>query len=248
MSLHHDNPKIEPLEQKISRTILEIFGQYSPEYSNNQYFKFWDGESFYDTADTDYQNMYEKGLIKGKEIISGLIEEISEKKKYFSNTNKADNKVVVTNSSKCFIVHGRHVETKVAIARFLEKIGIEPIILHEQANGGRTIIEKFEDHSDVGFSVIILSDDDYGCLLTEYNDKNSLKTRARQNVVFEFGYFIGKMGRSRVAAVFKGKIEKPSDLDGIAYIEYDDNDGWKLQLAKELSNAKMQFDKTKVFE
>ena len=51
---------------------------------------------------------------------------------------------------------------KLAVARTLEKLGLDAIILHEQPNLGKTIIEKFSDHADVSFAVVLLSPDDMG--------------------------------------------------------------------------------------
>ena len=132
-----------------------------------------------------------------------------------------------TLSNRIFIVHGHDNEPKEAIARFLSSLGLEPIILHEQANKGRTIIEKFRDEAaDVGFAVVAMTADDQ-----IVSSKGELR-RARQNVVFELGFFLGALGPSRVAAVIKGDIEKPSDYDGVVYIPFDA--GWKIAIAKEL--------------
>lgn len=134
-------------------------------------------------------------------------------------------------SNKIFIVHGHDSAIKEATARTLTKLGLEPIILHEQADGGRTIIEKFEENSsEVGFAVILLTADDDG----KAKKETSYKSRARQNVVFEMGYFVGKLGRNRVFLLLAEGVEKPGDLDGIVYTPIDFNDGWKLKLVKEL--------------
>ena len=113
------------------------------------------------------------------------------------------------------------------------------MILHEQPNEGRTIIEKFEYHADTQFAVALLTPDDT-CSLQ--SDKNNLKPRARQNVIFEFGYFIGKLSRERVYALVKGDVEKPSDYNGVLYIPLDDSDGWKMKLVKELQSAGFEVD------
>ena len=121
------------------------------------------------------------------------------------------------------------------VARFLEGLELKPIILQEQPNEGRTIIEKFEDYAGtVGFAVAICTPDDVGALATE---PDNLKPRMRQNVVLELGYFAGKIGRKRVCALVKGDIETPSDYDGVVYIPMDAAEGWKLQLARELRAA-----------
>jgi len=140
---------------------------------------------------------------------------------------------------KVFVVHGRDNETKQTAARFLEKLGLESVILHERSNSGLTIIEKFEKYSDVAYAVVLLTPDDVGSLET---DQHNLRHRARQNVVFELGYFMGKLGRNKVCAIVRGDIELPSDSDGILYVAYDPNDGWKLLLAKELKEAGLDVD------
>ena len=138
-----------------------------------------------------------------------------------------------------FLVHGRDHGTMERVARFLERINLDPIILHEQANEGRTIIEKFEVHSDVSYAVILLTPDDKGGLAT---DSESQQLRARQNVVLELGYFIGKLGRNRVSVLKVEKVEKPSDIDGMVYIGLDGSDGWKIQLAREFKVAGLKID------
>jgi predicted nucleotide-binding protein len=137
-----------------------------------------------------------------------------------------------------FVVHGHDGEAKETVARFLTKLDLEPIILHEQANQGRTIIEKFETSSThVAFAVVLLTPDDLGCAATA--SKDDLHPRARQNVILELGYFMGRLGRTRVCALYKGGVELPSDFQGVVYIEFDSAGAWKTQLAQELVEAKL---------
>lgn len=132
---------------------------------------------------------------------------------------------------KIFIVHGHDNEVKLEVARFIEKIGLEPIILHEQVNSGMTVIEKIEKYSDVEFGIVLYTPCDLGYVKGKKKEK---KARARQNVVFEHGYLIGKLGRNNVCALVKGDIELPNDISGIVYIQLDSNGSWKIPLAKEL--------------
>jgi predicted nucleotide-binding protein len=141
-----------------------------------------------------------------------------------------------------FIVHGRDEAPRDAVARFLTKLEMVPIILQEQASSGRTIIEKFEAAADVAFAVVLLTPDDIGGL----NDtKNNLRPRARQNVIFELGYFAAALGRGRVVAMLKGEIEEPSDYRGVAYIALDAAGAWKLALGRELKQAGLNVDLNK---
>ncbi len=148
------------------------------------------------------------------------------------------------NPNLVFLVHGHDNELKQTVARFIEKLDLQPIVLHEQASRGQTIIEKFEKHSNVLYAVVLMSPDDVGNSTAKSKELNF---RARQNVVFELGYFFGKLGRSNVCAIVKGDIELPSDSDGVIYIGFDNNGGWKMILAKELKEAGLQFDGNKVF-
>jgi len=145
------------------------------------------------------------------------------------------NSVTVPKSvNKIFIVHGHNEVMKEKVARTLLKLGLNPIILHERPDGGKTIIEKIEKNSsEVGFAVVLLTDDDEGKAKIE----TTYKSRARQNVIFEMGYFIGALGRDRVFLLLAKGVEKPGDLDGIVYTPFDENDGWKLKLVKELKVA-----------
>jgi len=147
----------------------------------------------------------------------------------------------VSPSRRVFIVHGHDDGAREMVARFLSALGFEAIILHEMANQGRTILEKFEAHSDVGFAVVLLTPDDEGA-----KQGSETKPRARQNVILEWGYFVGRLGRDRVCALKKGDVELPSDVLGIAWESLDEFGGWKNKLAKELSAAQYEIDWSKV--
>ena len=116
-------------------------------------------------------------------------------------------------------------------------------ILHEQASSGKTIIEKIEANSNVGFAIVLYTPCDLGASKAE---KDQLRPRARQNVVFEHGYLIGKIGRENVCALVKGDIEKPTDISGVVYIPMDEGDGWKLAIAKEMRDRGYKVDVNKI--
>ena len=135
-------------------------------------------------------------------------------------------------SPSVFLVHGHDGEAKHHAARVLHQLcGFEPTILHEQASGGRTVIEKLDRYSNPATAaVVLLTADDRGGSVKS----GELNLRARQNVVFELGYFIGRLGRSNVVALTKGGIEIPSDIGGVVYIDMDQAN-WQFELAKELA-------------
>ncbi|MEW6482131.1 MAG: TIR domain-containing protein [bacterium] len=120
-------------------------------------------------------------------------------------------------SRKVFIVHGHNEQAKSELALILTRLGLEPIILNEQPTQGMTLIEKLERHYDVGFAFVLLTPDDKGC---QKGQENNLLPRARQNVVFEFGLFVGKLSRNRVCCLYTGEVEIPSDLQGLVYLPF----------------------------
>ena len=144
-------------------------------------------------------------------------------------------------SNKVFIVHGHDSLLKSDVERFIHEIGLEPVVLHRQADNGNTVIEKFEENSDVGYAFILLTPDEISMTKDQmYVDENSRITeyRARPNVIFEFGYFIGKLGRSKVCCLHKGDVTIPSDLAGLVYKKVDDSVGAQAYaIIKELKNA-----------
>lgn len=137
------------------------------------------------------------------------------------------------NNSQVFIVHGHDEIAKLDVANFVTSLGLEPIILHMQASSGMTIIEKIEHYSNVGFGVVLYTPCDVGQKVGDLTGQH----RARQNVVFEHGYLIGKLGRPRVSAVVKGAVETPNDISGVVYIGMDTAGSWQEQLKIEMRDA-----------
>tara|TARA_Y100001934_G_C12387225_1_gene797538 strand:+ start:17224 stop:18099 length:876 start_codon:yes stop_codon:yes gene_type:complete len=148
------------------------------------------------------------------------------------NNNLAENK---SNLDSVFIVHGHDEAAKSKVARFVEKLKLKAVILHEQPNQGQTIIEKFETNAaKVGFAIVLLTPDD---ISAPVNEPDSTTMRARQNVILELGYFCGVLGRSKVCVLYKSEVEIPSDYLGVIYTPLDDGDGWMLKLAKEMKES-----------
>ncbi len=150
---------------------------------------------------------------------------------------------IIKKGKNIFIVHGHNEAAKQAIARFLEKLELNPIILHEKPDAGRTIIQKFEDYSDVGFAVILLTRDDIGY---KKGNPEDAKPRARQNVIFELGFFIAKLGHENVCALYEEGVELPSDIQGRLYVSMDPAEGWHMKLAREIKHSGIDIDMNKV--
>lgn len=139
-----------------------------------------------------------------------------------------------SSTAPIFVVHGHDHGLLHEVVRVLERATArEVIVLHEQPNAGRTIVEKFEAHAaSASYAVVLLTDDDVGGVVG-----GETKPRGRQNVVFELGFFFGKLGRERVAVLLAPGVEQPSDIAGLVYIAVDPNGAWKYQLARELGAA-----------
>lgn len=211
------------------RKQYEEIGSWSGIFLNTRSTPAQDLKDFIDKFNYKVENL--KNLVRKVELLKSS--EILPK-----NEGKID---LFVEKSKVFIVHGHDDLAKIETARFIEQLGFKPIILHEQANAGKTIIEKIENYSDVGFGIVLYTPCDIG---TEKGNETDFRNRARQNVVFEHGFLIGKIGRENVAAIVKGDIETPNDISGVVYIIMEKD--WKLELAKELRNSGYHVDMNKV--
>lgn len=187
---------------------------------------------------SEYIEACANGLIEAKSIFEPYLKEMEQDMNNIPNLMdmKQNNKTL--DLSKVFIVHGHDGEMREAIARIIENQGIHPIILSDEVNAGATIIEKIEKHSNVGAAICIFSPDDLGRSKKEATEHN----RARQNVVLETGYFMGKLGRERVIILSNGDLEFPSDLQGIVYTGSE----WKFKLLKELRKIGYEVDLNKL--
>lgn len=238
------DPRVEALETKVSSTLAEIFGEDTPEYHRHSVGGF-DSLPISMMGNNNYSPQEIKGSIR--EGIEGAVIKLSSLRDLLAERMEGAAAVAPVEPARAarapgtrvFIVHGRDEAAKEATARFIARLDLEPVILHEQPNAGRTIIEKLEGHLDVDFAVVLLSPDDVGGLA---GDPPQLRNRARQNVVLELGLFIGALGRGRVCALHKGDLELPSDFDGVVYVPMDDAGGWRLLLAREMKQAGMNVD------
>ena len=144
-------------------------------------------------------------------------------------------------NNKVFIVHGHDIELKNDTELFLKSINLDPVVLHRQLDEGLTIIEKFEKHSEVTYAIILLTPDDIGFPISEIKKSDNeriIECRARQNVIFEFGFFVGKLNRKKVCCIYKEGVTLPSDLGGLIYKKVNKSvEEIGLFLMQELKNA-----------
>ncbi len=207
------------------------YGKDSPEYECFKKINFAPFVFLDEVPQYKYIQSCQKGIQEAKGILEGLLDYMPEAQ---ISTPKCD-------MSKIFIVHGHDEAFKLKIKDFLTQLGIEGIILHDQPNVGRTIIEKIEHFGkDVGAAIILYTPDDEG----RSNKETGYKSRARQNVVFESGFFIGFLGREKVAhVVADSNMEIPGDLSGVVYV---DKDKWQFDLVRELKAMGFQVDANKL--
>lgn len=193
-------------------------------------------ETYLDDISTDMLDKAEKSMQqKLKEMRQWQHEDM-----LLANISQRTSMARTKEYKKVFIVHGHDNALKQEVARMVEKQGLEAIILSEQANRGKTIIEKFEEHSDVGAAICLFTGDDHG----KAKDATSENLRARQNVVFEAGYFMGKLGRENVVLIANPDIEIPSDLKGVVYTN---EKSWQIDVLKELKAIGYAIDLNKLF-
>lgn len=229
------NPEVARLQASVEDALVRTFGAHTFEYR-----RYSEAASFsagpINLGRRTPIGEARHALAKSKERSIALLEQaVASLEERIAEAGESDTVVhqkerVLTR--RVFVVHGHDEGARETVARFLEQIGFEAIILHEQANQGRTVIEKIEAHGEVDFAVVLLTPDDEGRRLG-----GGLEPRARQNVLLELGYFIGRLGRARVCALKRGRVEIPSDFVGVVWEPMDEGNGWKQALGRELQTA-----------
>ena len=240
-----DSPEFEKWYRDVRVTIANTFGDESKHLEEFFEVRYYPRSFSTKTPYLTLQKSYLRGLDSAAAVLESMISEIEEYWEEDGESSKNFNfpAKAMKNTKKVFVIHGHDKSAREMVARFLEKLQLEPVILHEQPNKGCTIVEKFIDYADVGFAIVLLTPDDVGALAT---NREELKPRARQNVILELGFFIGKLGRQRVAPFVKGEVETPSDYDGVVYTKLDDTDSWKIKLIQELKVAGFSIDANRV--
>jgi predicted nucleotide-binding protein len=234
------SPATRAIETAIEETLAKVFGEGTPAYNRYDSAATLDNGPLIIGGRPDSAHEVQEWLHASKakslallnQAVKGLEEDLADAGQTVSSSSRPV-QARSTNNDEVFIVHGRDSPAKLEVARLIERAGLKVVILHEQPNQGRTIIEKFEAHGGAaGFAVIVVTPDDVGGL-----DKDQLQPRARQNVIGEMFWFAGRLGRDRVCALKKGDIEMPSDFAGVGYTEMDDRGAWKHELLRELQAA-----------
>jgi predicted nucleotide-binding protein len=246
-NLAYNDGNLDKTKKRAEMIVKKVFGPDTEYVKKLNIIRFSPSMTYSGMDRSIYNSTFQNGRKQLINLISVMLEDVSlSMPEEVSETTleKQPNEL----SSNIFLVHGHNEEMKQATARFLEKIGLNPIILHEQPNRGRTIIEKFTDYANVGFAVILLSADDVAFDKTlKLKDG---KLRARQNVILELGFFLGKIGRENVVVLHEQteNFEIPSDYQGVLYEPYDSKGNWKISIARELKASGYKIDGNKLLE
>jgi len=237
---HRNEGELDSLIRTVEMRIRKIFGDSSNYLKDLKEIYLYPG-SYWPGME---EKVYDESWVEGQGKMLNLLKTMEEDLTLDSNhIIKKDKRKL---SNKIFIVHGHDEEIKQAVARTVEKIDLKPIILHDQPNKGRTIIEKFEDYADVNFAIVLLSPDDIAYIKDKPPEDKEF--RARQNVIFELGFFVGKLGREHVFILYREEhnFKFPSDYSGICYIPYDNKGHWRLNLIGELQSCGYNVDANKL--
>lgn len=235
-------------KRSVDNLLIKIYGENHKRYKEFTRIEFLNYDRFTDgIVVPNDEIVFRKGLKESISLIESVISEIEdryikieeENVQNSSNMNKKEN--IIMDKSKVFIVHGHDDGLVAKVQLFLKKIDLEGIVLHEQANLGKVIIEKLEHYTDVGFAIILYTP----CDLGKAKADDELKARARQNVVFEHGYMMGKLGRDKVLFLVTDTIETPGDITGSVYIG---KDNWEQKIGIELNSSGYEIDFNKIYK
>ena len=236
---HRDSNRLDAFLKRADMIIRKVFGD------SSKYLKDLNEIGFSPVCGGLFDECWTSGKSSMLNLLNTMVEDL-DLSGDLMKTGEAS-KVGGKLSNQIFVVHGHNEAMKHDVARTLEKLELNPIILDEKPNAGRTIIEKFTEYSNVSFAVVLFSPDDVGYAKGHQTDA---KTRARQNVILELGFFIGKLGREKIFVLYQDQeeqdFEMPSDYSGVLYTPYNMSGRWNLKLVDELKNCGYDVDANKL--
>lgn len=237
------DPAVDALEKRVNSTLQEILGPDTVEYGEYSIrldtlpLIMGGGPDPIQKVHSGYRDGVERAVLKLQTLRDIFTERLEDSDGILEKPGVQPTPRAATR--RVFVVHGHDDGLKETVARYLSKLELAPIVLHEQPNQGKTIIEKFEHHAEVDFAVVLFTPDDIGYPVGK---EDEARPRARQNVVLELGFFMAALGRHRVCVLHSGNIELPSDYSGVLYLPLDTSGAWRFLLAKEMKASGMQID------
>ena len=240
----HGSAALKTWEKNIKIVLAELYGESSLVFKEFDGIWFDPGQYYQGQPESDFVRAFSSGIDQAAGFLESRIGDLREVVEPANAGTRAPSVTPDPDGRRIFVVHGHAHGHKETVARFLAKLDLEPIILHEQADQGKTLIEKFEVYAaGVQCAVVILTADDIASSKANPEQK---ELRARQNVILELGFFVGKLGRERTFALVEKGVTLPSDIHGVVYIPLD-NEEWRLRLVKELKAAGLQLDANRAF-
>ena len=231
--------KLDACKRRTEMLVRRIFGDGSKYLKDLSEIRFSSMVWYSGMTEEDERPSWNSGKVELQNLVKTMTEELTLFGGKGEETEQpAAGRAELLMEQSIFIVHGHDEEMKQSIARTLEKLGLKPLILHEQPNGGRTVIEKFMDYGEIAsFAVILLSPDDLAHKVGE--DSATARYRARQNVILELGFFLGRLKRDRVVVIHREaeNFEMPSDFAGVLFVPFDNRGTWKFELVRGLKAA-----------
>ena len=235
----HESLQFEEWRENTKTTVSHVFSENSKHLESFGKISFF--RMSFHSINISNRGIYLRGLDSAEAFLKARINEVAV---YWPDNNEEKPAVSPApqqnkTAKKVFIVHGRNEAAKEKVARFLEKLGVEHIILDEQPGQNDPIIQKFEKYAaQVGFAIVLMTADDVGA---KKGEEDNPKPRARQNVILELGFFMGRLGRDRVCSLVEEDVDNPSDYAGVEYVSLDAG-AWKLKLIGELRAAGFDVD------
>jgi len=240
----YDSAAFPTWEKNVKIVLAELYGETSLIFREFDRIRFGPGQYYHGQPQSEFVKAFNVGLDRATGFVESRVSDLRETVGEVDRTPSATSFTPDPESRRVFVVHGHDHGKKETVARFLGQLDLEPIILHEQPDKGKTVIEKFEAHAaDVQCAVVILTADD---IVSSREEPEQKELRARQNVILELGFFVGKFGRERTFALVEDGVTLPSDIHGVIYIPID-NGEWRLRLVKELKAAGLQVDANRAF-
>lgn len=257
-TLNYTASEFKLWKKRVESLLIHGLGESSKQVDDFRWITFYDAVAEMNSRDSwaveyepyDAVSDFQDGLCSACTQLLAIKEDVD---KHFADTIVTDKDIgeVSLPGKKVFIVHGHDEKLLLAVEKAIRTLDLEPIVLRDQPDAGMTLIQKFEKNSGgVGFVVFLLTNDETAIV----RKTKKTESHARQNVIFEMGYFFNEFRRSDgshrgILALLQEGVTKPGDIDGLVYCQYHEgDDGWKLRLAKELSAAGVLFDQSKVLE
>lgn len=195
----------------------------------------------------DQERKLEKELSKWEDELKEKEDEIDQREKEIQKKEEEQEKKRKEEKlgNDILVVHSHDDEAKDMTLGFIDELGLNPIILRDTPDSGTELFDRFEDHKNIGFAIVVLNPDDIGETKIE---RCELRHRVNQSLIFELGFLVGKLGWNRVCALYEEGIDIPASNEGIIYVQMDKEGKWKKTIAREIKTAELEVEADKIIQ